>query len=338
MGHTDLSLLLANAAVAAADIGSQARDAQRACVSVVIPAFSEAQSVASTIAALINFLATRAASTEILVIDDGSTDATALAVVALPTHWPVALIQLSRNFGKEAAITAGFEHANGDIVLCVDADGQHPVSTIEEMLRLWERGHDMVYAVRRDRRAETRFKRWGVRWFYRALGIAGQVKIPPNAGDFRLMDRRVVDAIRSMPERNRFMKGLFAWVGFNSVGAPYDPTPRSNGASHYSKMKLLALAWSGLTGFSAVPLRAATAVGLVLAFLAFGYGVWVIFETLLLGGSVPGWPTIVASIMFFSGVQLLFIGVLGEYQARIFDEVKGRPNYIVARVLRRVRP
>ena len=337
MGHIDSPIAWANAATTAG-IDLQERAVRKAHVSVVIPAFNEAQNVATTIAALVHFLDSRAASTEILVVDDGSTDATALAVLALPIHWPVALIQLSRNFGKEAAITAGFEHADGDIVICIDADGQHPLTAIDEMLRLWEQGHDMVYAVRRDRRAETRFKRWGVRWFYRALGIAGQVKIPPNAGDFRLMDRRVVDAIRSMPERNRFMKGLYAWVGFNSVGVPYDPTPRSNGASHYSKMKLLALAWSGLTGFSALPLRAATAVGLVLAFLAFGYGVWVIFETLLLGGSVPGWPTIVASIMFFSGVQLLFIGVLGEYQARIFDEVKGRPNYIVARVLRRVRP
>jgi glycosyltransferase involved in cell wall biosynthesis len=337
MGHIDSPIAWANAATTAG-IDVLERAVRKAHVSVVIPAFNEAQNVATTIAALVHFLDSRAASTEILVVDDGSTDATALAVLALPIHWPVALIQLSRNFGKEAAITAGFEHADGDIVICIDADGQHPLTAIDEMLRLWEQGHDMVYAVRRDRRAETRFKRWGVRWFYRALGIAGQVKIPPNAGDFRLMDRRVVDAIRSMPERNRFMKGLYAWVGFNSVGVPYDPTPRSNGASHYSKMKLLALAWSGLTGFSALPLRAATAVGLVLAFLAFGYGVWVIFETLLLGGSVPGWPTIVASIMFFSGVQLLFIGVLGEYQARIFDEVKGRPNYIVARVLRRVRP
>ena len=179
-------------------------------------------------------------------------------------------------------------------LLLANAAGQHLLSTIEEMPRLWERGHDMTNAVRCDRPAETRFNRLGVHWFYLTLGIGGQVRIPANAGDFRPMDHRLFDALRSMPERNRFMKGHCAWVGFR--------------------------------------------FGLVLAFLAFGYGVWVIFEALLLGGSVPGWPTIVASIMFFSGVQLLFIGVLGEYQARIFDEVKGRPNYIVARVLRRVRP
>lgn len=153
-----------------------------------------------------------------------------------------------------------------------NAAGQHPLSTIEEMQRLWERGYDMAYAVRRDRHAETRFKRWGLHRFYRTLGIRGQAWIPPNAGDFRLMDHRVVDALRSIPERNRFMKGLYAWVGFKSVGVPYDPAPRRNGASRHSKTKLLALAWPGMTGFSALPLRAATLVGPVLAMRAIGCG------------------------------------------------------------------
>ena len=253
----------------------------------------------------------------------------------MPQAWSIALVQLSRNFGKEAAITAGLEHAGGDVALCIDGDGQHPLAMVEEMLRLWERGNDMVYAVRCDRGSETRFKRWGARWFYRALSQGSKVAIPADAGDFRVMDRRVVDAIRSRPEQNRFMKGLYAWVGFKSVGGPYHPAPRLSGASHYSKVQLLRLAWSGLTGFSALPLRAAIVVGLLLALLAFGYGVWVVVETFLFAHVVPGWPTIVASIMFFSGVQLLFIGVLGEYLARIFDEVKRRPNYIVARVVRR---
>ncbi len=315
-----------------------ARDVRQVRASVIIPAFNEAQSIATTVAAIADFFRTRAIANEVLVVDDGSTDATALAVVQLPADWPVALIQLSRNFGKEAAITAGLEQASGGLIICIDADGQHPLSAVEEMLQLWEQGNDMVYAVRRDRSAETRFKRWGVRWFYRALAIGSQVAIPPNAGDFRLMDRKVVDALRSMPERNRFMKGMYAWVGFKSVGVPYDPVARNNGASSYSNRRLLSLASSALTGFSALPLRVAIAVGLVLALLAFGYGVMVVVETLVLGGTVPGWPTIVASVMFFSGVQLLFIGVLGEYLARIFDEVKARPNYIIARVLRRAQP
>jgi polyisoprenyl-phosphate glycosyltransferase len=334
MDHTELAHSLARTAVDAAE--QQSRDVRRARLSVVMPAFNEALSVAGTIAELVDFLAARTASYEVLVVDDGSTDATAMAVVALPPAWPVALVQLSRNFGKEAAITAGLEHADGDIVICIDADGQHPLATVDQMLRLWEQGNDMVYAVRCDRGSEPRFKRWGARWFYRALGIASKVEIPPDAGDFRVMDRRVVDAIRSLPERNRFMKGLYAWVGFKSVGVPYHPAPRANGATHYSRTRLLGLAWSGLTGFSTLPLRGAIVVGLGLALAAFGYGVWVIIEKVAFDGTVPGWPTIVASIMFFSGVQLLFIGVLGEYQARIFDEVKARPNFIVARVLRRV--
>ncbi|MFZ2650830.1 MAG: glycosyltransferase family 2 protein [Burkholderiaceae bacterium] len=336
MGHTDYSLSATEAAIDA-DLAHQARNSRQAHLSVVMPAFNEALNIASSVAALVEFLDSRTASYEILVVDDGSTDATAPAVVALPPAWPVSLVQLSRNFGKEAAITAGLEQASGDVVLCIDADGQHPLSTVDEMLRLWEQGHDMVYAVLRDRAGDTRFKRWGARWFYRALGVGSQVTIPPDAGDFRLMDRRVVDAIRAMPERNRFMKGLYAWVGFKSVGVPYDPAPRASGASHYSKIELLRLAWSGLTGFTSLPLRAASVVGLLLAVLAFAYGVWVIVDTLIFDGRLPGWPTIVASIMFFSGVQLLFIGVLGEYQARIFDEVKRRPNYIVARVLRPTR-
>ena len=334
MGHVDLSLSLAQAE---ADLTAEprARRLQQARVSVLIPAFNEAQNLSATITGLVHFLVPRCASYEILVVDDGSTDATAREVLGLPQGWPIALVQLSRNFGKEAAISAGLEHAGGDLVLCIDADGQHPLATAEEMLRLWERGNDMVYAVHSDRGGETRFKRWGTRWFYRALGLGSKITIPPDAGDFRVMDRRVVDAIRSLPEQNRFMKGLYAWVGFKSVGVAYQPAPRLSGASNYSKVQLLRLAWSGLTGFSALPLRAAIVVGLVLALLAFGYGMWVVVQTLLFDVAVAGWPTIVASIMFFSGVQLLFIGVLGEYLARIFDEVKRRPNYIVARVVRR---
>ncbi len=334
MGHTDIALSLAQAEADAAS-RFRARDLQQARLSVVMPAFNEAQNVAETIAALVPLLGGRVGSFEILVVDDGSTDATPQAVVNVPPAWPVCLVQLSRNFGKEAAITAGLEHARGDIVLCIDADGQHPLATIDRMLRLWEQGNDMVYAVRHDRGADSRFKRWGARWFYRALGVGSPIEIPPDAGDFRVMDRSVVDAIRALPEHNRFMKGLYAWVGFKSVGVPYIPAPRANGASHYSKAKLLGLAWSGLTGFSALPLRAASVVGVLLALPAFAYGVWVIVEKLAFDGAVPGWPTIVASIMFFSGVQLVFVGVLGEYLARVFDEVKRRPNYIVARVVRR---
>jgi glycosyltransferase involved in cell wall biosynthesis len=310
------------------------RKLARAFVSVVLPAFNEAGSLATTLGPLARFLRTQARTFELLVVDDGSTDATAETAAALAPDMNVTVVQLSRNFGQGAALSAGLDLARGDVVICMDADGQHPLAVAEQMLRHWEEGHDMVYAYRRDRRDESRFKRWGARWFYRLIGLGTNVHIPANASEFRVLDRRVVDAIKAMPERTRFMKGLFAWVGFKSVGIPYEPLPRRLGRSNYSHRRLVAFAWTGLTAFTAAPLRAASVAGLVLSVGALAYGAWVVLEKLIFDQVVPGWPTIVASIMFFSGVQLLFIGVLGEYLARVFDEVKSRPNYIIARIVR----
>jgi glycosyltransferase involved in cell wall biosynthesis len=188
----------------------------------------------------------------------------------------------------------------------------------------------MVYAVRQDREVESAFKRWGSKVFYRAIGLGGQINIPQDAGDFRLMNRKVVDALRSLPERSRFMKGIYAWVGYKSIGIPYTPLARTHGESTFSRLRLIGLAWTGITSFSVMPLRLASAVGGLLALFAFFYGFSVVIDKLFFNESVPGWPTVIASIMFFSGVQLLFIGILGEYLARIYDEVKGRPPYIVA--------
>ena len=201
------------------------------------------------------------------------------------------------------------------------------------MLAKWRDGYDMVYAVRQDRGVESYFKRWGSRLFYRAISLGGQIHIPRDAGDFRLMDRKVVDALRSLPERSRFMKGIYAWVGYKSIGIPFTPLPRSHGESTFSKLKLVQLAWTGVTSFSVMPLRLASGVGVLLAIAAFIYGLTVVIDKLFFHESVPGWPTVIASMMFFSGVQLLFIGILGEYMARIYDEVKGRPPYIVAEVV-----
>jgi glycosyltransferase involved in cell wall biosynthesis len=192
----------------------------------------------------------------------------------------------------------------------------------------------MVYAYRQDRAVESRFKRWGSRIFYRAISLGGQIHIPRDAGDFRLMDRQVVNALLSLPERNRFMKGIYAWVGYHSIGIPFTPLPRSHGESAFSKLKLIQLAWTGVTSFSVMPLRLASAVGALLAMVSFIYGMYVVIDHMFFNESVPGWPTIIASMMFFAGVQLLFIGILGEYLSRIYDEVKGRPPYIVAEVLK----
>ena len=299
-------------------------------VSVVMPAHNEAACISATVDGVADTLASLDLDWEVIVIDDGSSDATADAVSNLDPALHVNLLRLSRNFGKEAALTAGMDFASGDLVLCIDADGQHPVSIIPQMVERWRDGFDMVYAVRTDRESETRFKRLGSRLFYRLMRKAGEIDIPADAGDFRLMDRNVVEALRRLPEHNRFMKGLYSWVGFRSVGVPYTPLARTRGHSNFSRLRLVSLAWKGITSFSVLPLRAASVVGALLATVAMFYGAYELIYLLLYGTDVPGWPTVVVGMMFLSGVQLLFIGILGEYLARVYDEVKGRPTYVVA--------
>jgi glycosyltransferase involved in cell wall biosynthesis len=301
-------------------------------ITVIVPAFNEALAITSTVTNIAQRLKSLSSKWDIVVIDDGSRDETADIVSTLPADLQCTLVRFSRNFGKEYAITAGLEHAAGDLVICMDADGQHSSELLAEMLNKWNDGFDMVYAVRQDREEESSFKRWGTRLFYRAISLGGQIHIPRDAGDFRLMDRKVVNALLSLPERNRFMKGMYAWVGFKSIGIPYTPLERTHGESAYSKLKLIQLAWTGVTSFSVMPLRLASAVGAVLSLISFAYGIFVVIDRLFFNESVPGWPTMVASMMFFAGVQLLFIGILGEYLARIYDEVKARPSYIVAEV------
>jgi polyisoprenyl-phosphate glycosyltransferase len=301
-------------------------------ITVIVPAFNEALAIAATVKNIAQHLDELSSNWDIVVIDDGSRDQTADVVRGLPDKLNTTLVRFSRNFGKEYAITAGLDHAQGDLVICMDADGQHSAELLAQMLEKWREGFEMVYAVRQDREVESSFKRWGSRIFYRAISLGGQIHIPRDAGDFRLMDRQVVNALLSLPERNRFMKGMYAWVGYKSVGIPYTPLPRSHGESAYSKLKLIQLAWTGVTSFSVMPLRLASAVGTMLSLISFIYGLYVVIDRLFFNESVPGWPTMVAGMMFFAGVQLLFIGILGEYLARIYDEVKGRPSYIVAEV------
>ena len=302
-------------------------------ITVIVPAYNEEAAITATLENIALHLRVLTPNWDIVVVDDGSRDNTAAVVRALPAELQATLVRFSRNFGKEYAITAGLEHARGEIVICMDADGQHSSGLLDEMLAKWREGYDMVYAVRQDRANESRFKHWGSRIFYRAMSLGGQIHIPRDAGDFRLMDRKVVDALRSLPERHRFMKGIYAWVGYKSIGIPFTPLPRAHGESTFSRLRLMQLAWTGVTSFSVMPLRLASAVGVVLSLLAFIYGFVVVLDKLFFNESVPGWPTVVASMMFLAGVQLLFIGILGEYLARIYDEVKGRPSYIVAEVV-----
>jgi glycosyltransferase involved in cell wall biosynthesis len=304
-------------------------------ISIVVPAYNEADNLPRLLPVLVEQLRKLTDSWEILIVDDGSADATLKTLDPWVNGTGVLCLALSRNFGKEAALGAGLDHAKGDVVVTMDADLQHPVELLAPMLQGWRDGWDMVYAVRSDRSEESPFKRLGARVFYRLLKLGSSIDIPPHAGDFRLMDRCVVDALCSLPERTRFMKGLYAWVGYRSRAIEFTPPPRFAGKSVFGMRALVSLAASGLTAFSNLPLRVASALGSLLAIIAFGYGIWVTVDHLVNGSDVAGWTTIVAGLMFFSGVQLLFIGILGEYLGRVYEEVKLRPRYIVARALGR---
>lgn len=301
-------------------------------ISCVVPAYNEAGNLPHLLQALTTALNKLGQHWEIVIVDDGSRDASVLAVQPWLSHPGIRYLQLSRNFGKEAALGAGLDYARGDVVVTMDADLQHPVELIEPMLEHWRQGFDMVYAVRSDRQEESLAKRLGTKMFYWLLKFGSRVDIPPNAGDFRLMDRCVVDAICALPESTRFMKGLYAWVGYRSHAIEFVPPPRFSGTSGFSLRALISLAISGITAFSNLPLRMASALGFILAVFAMAYGIWVVIDHYVNGG-VAGWATIVVSLMFFSGVQLLFIGVLGEYLGRVYDEVKRRPRFIVAHEL-----
>ena len=267
---------------------------------------------------------------EILFVDDGSTDATLAAIVAAHQRDPrVRALSLSRNFGKEAALSAGLDHARGNAVIPMDVDMQDPPEVLPEMVAKWREGHEMVFGVRRCRASDGWTKRVTAGLYYRAHNIVSQDKIPENAGDFRLMDRKVVDVIRAMPERNRFMKGLFAWAGFKQAAVEYDRSERETGTTKFNYWKLWTLALDGITSASTVPLRIWSYIGALVALFALGYATFLAVQTMLFGNSVPGYASIMVSVLFLGGVQLISLGVLGEYVGRILTETKQRPLYVV---------
>lgn len=299
-------------------------------LSCVIPCLNEDANLNVLLPELIAVLQSLAPAFEVIVVDDGSTDGTALSLSRwIDQHPEIVYLQLSRNFGKEAALSAGLDAACGQVVVSMDADLQHPPSLIPEMLKRWEEGADMVYAVRASREDESVFKRVGTKLFYQLLREPGGMRVPENAGDFRLMDRKVVDALLLLPERNRFMKGLFAWVGFRAEPLYYSPPERLHGASSFKPFKLIRFAMDGLTAFTTWPLRLLSISGLGLSVLSFIYGLFIIIKHWLYGDAVQGWATLITVVLFFAGINLVSVGVLGEYIARIFGEVKNRPIYIV---------
>ncbi|PZP32873.1 MAG: glycosyltransferase [Roseateles depolymerans] len=302
-----------------------------ASLDVVMPAFNEAASLPTLLPQLARVLADITPRWQIILVDDGSSDATAsIAQAARRDGLRLRYVRLSRNFGKEAALTAGLSLAQAARVLLMDADGQHATELIRRMHEAWLAGVDMAIAVRERRDDESWAKRLGTRLFYDAINGFSGLRIPPDAGDFRLMDRRVVSALNSLPERNRFMKGLYAWVGFRTEFIPYTPAQRRGGHSSFSLGRLARLAFTGLTAFSNLPLRVWSALGAAIAFAALVYGAWLVVEHFAFGSPLPGWPTLAVGLMFFGGVQLLSVGILGEYVGRIFDEVKQRPIYLIA--------
>lgn len=298
-------------------------------LSCVIPCHNEAQNLAQLLPLLTSVLDHCASTWEVILVDDGSTDAT----LDIAQHWArlpgFHCVQLSRNFGKEAALTAGLQETCGEVVVMMDADLQHPPSLIPEFIRQWQAGADVAYAQRQNRDDESRLKRFGTRGFYALVNAAEGLNIPEDAGDFRLMDRVAVDALLALPERNRFMKGLYAWVGFRAVAVPYVPATRAFGTSSFSTLRLVGHSLDGLTAFTQWPLRAVSAIGAVLAVLAFVYGAYLSVVYLLYGHDVSGWTTIVVSLMLLAGIQLISLGVVGEYVGRVFEEVKARPLFVV---------
>lgn len=308
-------------------------ESQKAAVSVVVPCFNESDGLYAFHERLSTALRRQSVAVEIIYINDGSVDDTADVIAAIRGIDPrVGEIELSRNFGKEAALTAGIEHARGDAVIVIDADLQDPPECIPDMLDAWHAGYDVVAMKRGDRSSDTLFKRVAAAAFYRILSTLSDVRIPENVGDFRLLSRRAVDAVKAMPDRNRYMKGLFAWVGYKTIEIEYKRDPRIIGESKWPLFKLLGLALDGITSFSIAPLRLASMAGALVAGCALLYGVVTLVKTLLFGDAVSGFPTLIVMISFLGGAQLMAIGLLGEYVGRLLVESKQRPLYFVESV------
>ena len=306
-------------------------------LSFVIPAFNEEGAIAETLRRVAEKAASLGLPAEIILVVDGGEDQTFAVAERTRLAIPLVLLRLSRNFGKEQAIMAGLRKSTGAAVIILDADLQEPLSAIDDMLARHREGYETAYAVRADRKDESLAKQALTKAFYRILSFGSETPIPPDARDFRLMDRKVVDALCALPERNRFMKGLYGWVGFRSIAIPVEIAPRQSGRSKFGLARLFRLGLTGLTAFTDWPLRIWTLIGMGIAVLSMLYGGLLAVETLFWGRDVAGWSTLAVAIFFLGGLQLISIGVLGEYLARVFSEVKGRPGYVVAET-RRIGP
>jgi len=305
-------------------------------LSIVVPVYNEAAGL-NALHERLDSLARRLRQRfrlgcEVVYVDDGSTDRTFEIARSLKADaLDVQVVSLSRNFGKEAALMAGLDHARRGAVMFMDGDGQHPPEFIEQLVSHWiEGGYDVVYTAKAHRDNESPLRRLSVHAFYALINWGARQKIPQDAGDFRLLSPRAVAALRQLPERNRFFKGLASWIGFRQIRVDYEPAPRAHGVTTFSFMRLLGLSIEGLTSFSVAPLRFASLLGVLLASFAFLFGLSILWEVFTTGKQVPGYPSLVVGLMTIGGVQLIMIGIVGEYIGKILSELKARPIYFVA--------
>lgn len=302
-------------------------------ISVVVPAYNEQEVLTKFYKRTLSVLRKIGSQYEIVFVNDGSRDGTLYIMHQLRNEDPnIQIIDLSRNFGKEIALTAGLDHAKGDVVVVIDADLQDPPELIPEFIKEWQNGFDIVYAVRTEREGESWIKKTTASVFYRFIQSISHIKIPRDTGDFRLMSRQSIDALKQLREHHRFMKGLFAWVGFPSKPVYYKRDARAAGSTKWNYWKLWNFALEGITSFTIAPLKIATYLGIAVGIFSFVYAGVVIYKTLVFGEDVQGYPSLMVVILFFGGVQLVFIGILGEYLGRIFNEVKQRPLYLTKEI------
>lgn len=310
-------------------------------ISCIIPCFNEAEIIQDFLKALIEQLQQITNNFQLIIIDDGSLDNTIQQIIdlkkSLPLNNKIKLIQLSRNFGKEIALFAGIEYiannnSNNLVTIIIDADGQHPIELIPTMVEYWSNGFDMVYGIRNNRNDESFLKRILTKWFYTLMHCITKINITANAGDFRLLDHKIVTALSKCKEKNRFTKGLYAWVGFRSHGIEFKASKRTTGKSTFGIKNLTNLAITGIISFSDIPLRIWSLLGLFISSISFIYALFMIIKTTIYGIDVPGYLSLMVAIIFFGGIQLFSVGILGEYIARIFNEVKNRPHYIIKNI------
>ena len=303
-------------------------------ISVVVPIYNEEKGLDALFSRLEPILNQTGESWEIVCVNDGSRDNSIELLRKHSARNPnIKTINFSRNFGKEAAMTAGIDYATGNAVIPIDADLQDPPELIPEMIKKWREGFKVVLATRNARAGETFMKKFTANMFYKIIGKIADIRIPPNTGDFRLMDKQVIDVIKKLPERNRFMKGIFAWPGFSTTTIYFDRDPRHSGVSAWSFWKLWKFALDGIFAFTSAPLKIWMYIGFAISLFAFVYALFLILRTLINGVDLPGYASIMTAVLFLGGIQLISLGVIGEYISRIYNESKGRPIYIVAEAI-----